>query len=120
MKRYAAHYLQTPAGTFLRQQVVEVVDGHVLRYFPLTAEVEDVVWMPGVIVLEPAEGQQTLQAGPTHATETPGTPSAPHTPSPATDELDNGQASPLIPYIYYPFDFTAMRPVAATRRRQLP
>ena len=119
MNRYAAHYLQTPAGTFLRQQVVEVVDGYVLRYFPLTTEVEDVVWMPGVIVLEPAGGQQVTQADHTPP-QTSCTPSAPHTPSPVANEPGCGQSSPLIPYIYYPFDFTAMRPTFATQRKQLP
>ena len=120
MKRYAAHYLQTPAGTFLRQQVVEVVDGHVLRYFPLTTEVEGVVWMPGVIVLEPAGGQQVTQADPTHAPKTLCTPSAPLTPSPVANEPGCDQSSQFIPYIYYPFDFTAMRPTFATQRKQLP
>lgn len=98
MNRYASHYLQIAPDTFLRQQVVEVVEGRVVRHFPLTTEVEDVVWMPGVIALEREE-------------ECPSKPSADH-----PDDATVG----LTPYIYYPFDFTAMRPVAATRRRRLP
>ena len=84
MKRYASHYLLTPEGTALKQQVV-VVDGQAVGYFALTEEVEDVEWRPGVIALEP----------------------------------DSGRDGQLTPYWYYPYDLTAMRPVAATQRRRL-
>lgn len=106
MNRYASHYLQIAPDTFLRQQVVEVVEGRVVRHFPLTTEVEDVVWMPGVIALEREE-------------ECPTKPSA-DLPDDATAGLSDDATASLTPYIYYPFDFTAMRPVAATRRRRLP
>lgn len=32
----------------------------------------------------------------------------------------DGENNAFVPYLYYPFDFTNMLPVAGTRRRQLP
>ncbi|WP_300813464.1 hypothetical protein [uncultured Bacteroides sp.] len=51
-RRYAAHYLRLPDSHFLRQHVVEVENGCVVRMFPLNEEIEDVEWLPGLIALE--------------------------------------------------------------------
>lgn len=56
MKRFASHYLLTPRSGFLKQQVVELEEGCVMRFFSLTEEAESVEWMPGVILLEEEEG----------------------------------------------------------------
>ncbi len=56
MKRFASHYLFMPDVGFIKQQVVEITDEGVVRdTFPLTEEIESVEWMPGVIVLLPAD-----------------------------------------------------------------
>ena len=53
MKRYASPYLLLPEQSeCLKQQVVEVEEGIVIRFFPLTEELEDTEWLSGVIVLE--------------------------------------------------------------------
>ncbi len=52
MKRYASHYLFVPGSGYLKQHVIEVEDGYVRRMFPLTEEIEDVEWLPGVIELQ--------------------------------------------------------------------
>lgn len=52
MKRYASHYLFVPDIGFLKQYAVELNEGQVVNFFPLTEEIESVEWMPGVIVLE--------------------------------------------------------------------
>ncbi len=52
MKRFASHLLFVPESGYLKQQVVEVEEGRVVRYYPLTEEVEDTEWVPGVIQLE--------------------------------------------------------------------
>ena len=51
MIRYAAHYVYLPDYGFLKQHVVEMLDGHVIALFPLTSEIENTEWQPGVIVL---------------------------------------------------------------------
>lgn len=40
MIRYAAHYVYLPDYGFLKQHVVEMLDGHVIALFPLTSEIE--------------------------------------------------------------------------------
>lgn len=51
MKRFASHYLYVPDTGFLKQQVVEMKGKYVVRFFPLTEEIESVEWLPGVIEL---------------------------------------------------------------------
>ena len=51
MKRFASHYLYAPDTGFLKQQVVEMEGEYVVRFFPLTEEIESVEWLPGVIEL---------------------------------------------------------------------
>ncbi|WP_455585052.1 hypothetical protein [Bacteroides sp.] len=53
MKRYASHYLHVPDIGFLKQYVIELEEEYVVRFFPLTEEIESVEWMPGVIELTP-------------------------------------------------------------------
>lgn len=56
MKRFASHYLYKPETGFLKQQVVEIEGEFVVKFFPLTEEIESVEWMPGVIELVSVEG----------------------------------------------------------------
>lgn len=51
MKRYAAHFLFLPGYGYLKQYAIEVKDGRVARMFFLSEEVENVEWLPGVIML---------------------------------------------------------------------
>ena len=51
MKRYASHYLFLPERGYLKQHAIEVEAGRVVRIFPLSEEIEDTEWLPGVIVL---------------------------------------------------------------------
>ena len=65
MKRYASHFLFLPGHGCLKQYVVEMDEGQgASRVFPLTEEVENTEWLPGVIVLLPFEeahlGQETV------------------------------------------------------------
>ena len=52
MKRYASHFLFLPGMAIWKQYVVEIGEGQcVSRIFPLTEEVENTEWLPGVIAL---------------------------------------------------------------------
>lgn len=51
MKRFASHYLYVPDTGFLKQYVIEMEEGCIVRFFPFTDEIESVEWMPGVIEL---------------------------------------------------------------------
>ncbi|MEG0887554.1 MULTISPECIES: hypothetical protein [Bacteroides] len=62
MKRFASHYLFVPDMGFLKQYVVELDEGRVVRYFPLTEEIESVEWMPGVIVLSTEKAEKYFSA----------------------------------------------------------
>lgn len=109
MKRYAAHFLFLPGHGYLKQYVVEVGEGQCISHlFPLTEEVENTEWLPGVIALLPEtesgnscfdECRDILPAL-----------------LPGMGEELHG----LVPWLLFPFDFTAMRPVSGTRRRPLP
>ena len=51
-----------PDVGFIKQQVVEITDEGVVRdTFPLTEEIESVEWMPGVIVLLPADQLEEIK-----------------------------------------------------------
>lgn len=89
--RYASHYLWVPGEGYLRQQVVEVDGCHAVRHYPLPGEIEDVEWLPGVIVLLPA-----------------------YLPPPFPSYAR------LVPCHLFPFDLTSLQPVAGTRHRLLP
>ena len=101
MKRFAAHYLLLPDVGFIRQQVVEIADeGYARDIFPLTEEIESVEWMPGLIALLPDNEIKNTEMFEKNI------------PSEKRGEV-------LFPYLFYPFDFTSMQPVAGTRHRLL-
>ena len=62
MKRFASHYLFVPESGFLKQYVVELEEERVVRFFPLTEEIESVEWMPGVIVLSKEKAEDLFSA----------------------------------------------------------
>lgn len=107
MIRYAAHYVYLPDYGFLKQHVVEMLDGHVTALFPLTSEIENTEWQPGVIVLTASEDEvdASLFRVKTLLEEVP---------SDVKDKL-----SQWIPVLLFPFDFTGMKPVAETQRIRL-
>ena len=127
MKRFAAHYLLLPDVGFIKQQVVEITDEGVVRdTFPLTEEIESVEWMPGVIVLLPADQLEEIKNTGMILKNIPvfqiNLPSVSNQSSQCFNEYlqeaeKKGEA--LFPYLFYPFDFTSMQPVAGTRHRLL-
>lgn len=118
MKRYASHFLFLPGYGYLKRYVVEMdEERHVTRIFPLTEEVEDTEWLPGVIALLPAGNVTSpdwLETG-NGASPFEEERSLLTTPPPGIGE---GIAR-LLPWLFSPFDFTLMQPVAGTRRRLL-
>lgn len=114
MKRYASHYLYIPDTGFLKQYVVELNEGRVVSLFRLTEEIESVEWMPGVIVLS-TELDIDRNVKKLNASGKCSTLSC----SVSSMMKQNILASEFYPYLLYPFDFTAMQPVAETRHRQL-
>lgn len=134
MKRFAAHYLFLPDVGFMKQQVVEVTaEGTVLRVFSLVEEVESVEWFPGVIVLIPEVGLERIGGGEVTLEIVPvfekkieeffeNCPAVCEQASPCFSESIDGYKNreiSLFPYLFYPFDFTSMRPDAGTRHRLL-
>lgn len=55
MKRVATHYIYIVGHGYLKRWVVQLEQGRVERLFPLCGEVEDTLWMPGLIALFPDE-----------------------------------------------------------------
>lgn len=126
MKRFASHYLFMPDVGFIKQQVVEITDEGVVRdTFPLTEEIESVEWMPGVIVLLPADQLEEIKNTGMILKNIPfqiNLPSVSNQSSQCFNEYlqeaeKKGEA--LFPYLFYPFDFTSMQPVDGTRHRLL-
>ena len=127
MKRFASHYLFMPDVGFIKQQVVEITDEGVVRdTFPLTEEIESVEWMPGVIVLLPADQLEEIKNTGMILKNIPvfqiNLPSVSNQSSQCLMEYlheaeKKGEA--LFPYLFYPFDFTSMQPVDGTRHRLL-
>ena len=127
MKRFASHYLFMPDVGFIKQQVVEITDEGVVRdTFPLTEEIESVEWMPGVIVLLPADQLEEIKNTGMIFKNIPvfssNLPNVPNQSSQCLMEYlheaeRKGEA--LFPYLFYPFDFTSMQPVDGTRHRLL-
>ena len=127
MKRFASHYLFMPDVGFIKQQVVEITDEGVVRdTFPLTEEIESVEWMPGVIVLLPADQLEEIkntgmilknipvfQINPSNILN-----QSSRCFEESLKELkEKGEV--LFPVLFYPFDFISMRPVDGTRHRLL-
>ena len=127
MKRFASHYLFMTDVGFIKQQVVEITDEGVVRdTFPLTEEIESVEWMPGVIVLLPADQLEEIKNTGMILKNIPvfqiNFPSVSNQSSQCFNEYlqeaeKKGEA--LFPYLFYPFDFTSMQPVDGTRHRLL-
>lgn len=123
MKRFAAHYLLLPEVGFIRQQVVEIAgDGRVCHIFPLTEEIESVEWMPGLIALFPeSEIKNTGMFFSNIPVFQFNLPVVSDQTSCSKEFLaaSEERGEVMFPYLFYPFDFTSMRPVAGTRRRLL-
>ena len=127
MKRFASHYLFMPDVGFIKQQVVEITDEGVVRdTFPLTEEIGSVEWMPGVIVLLPADQLEEIkntgmilknipvfQINPSNILN-----QSSRCFEESLKELkEKGEV--LFPVLFYPFDFISMQPVDGTRHRLL-
>ena len=127
MKCFASHYLLIPAVGYMKQQVVEITDEGVVRgVFPLTEEIESVEWMPGVIVLLPADQLEEIkntgmilknipvfQINPSNILN-----QSSRCFEESLKELkEKGEV--LFPVLFYPFDFISMQPVDGTRHRLL-
>ena len=112
---------------FIKQQVVEITDEGVVRdTFPLTEEIESVEWMPGVIVLLPADQLEEIkntgkilknipvfQINPSNILN-----QSSRCFEESLKELkEKGEV--LFPVLFYPFDFISMQPVDGTRHRLL-
>lgn len=116
-----------PDVGFIKQQVVEITDEGVVRdTFPLTEEIESVEWMPGVIVLLPADQLEEIkntgmilknipvfQINPSNILN-----QSSRCFEESLKELkEKGEV--LFPVSFYPFDFISMQPVDGTRHRLL-
>ena len=127
MKRFASHYLLIPDVGFMKQQVVEINDEGIAQgIFPLTEEIESVEWMPGVIVLLPADQLEEIkntgmilknipvfQINPSNILN-----QSSRCFEESLKELkEKGEV--LFPVLFYPFDFISMQPVDGTRHRLL-
>ena len=94
MKRYASHFLFLPGHGYLKQYVVEIGEGQcVSRIFPLTEEVENTEWLPGVIALL-TEAETDYPHFDTCCNILTAIP-------PVIEE----ELSCLIPWLFFPFDF---------------
>lgn len=124
MKRFAAHYLFLPDVGFIRQQVVEIADeGYARDIFPLTEEIESVEWMPGLIALLPEnEIKNTgmfLKNIPVFQYNLPIVSDQTSQCFKEAFAASEKRGEVLLPYLFYPFDFTSMQPVVETRHRLL-
>ena len=127
MKRFASHYLLIPAVGYMKQQVVEITDEGVVRgVFPLTEEIESVEWMPGVIVLLSESQMEEIKNTGMILKNIPvfqfNFPIVSDQTSQCFKEAlaaSEKRGEVLFPYLFYPFDFTSMQPVAGTRHRLL-
>ena len=116
-----------PGVGFVKQQVVEISDeGVAQNIFPLNEEVESVEWLPGLIVLlsvyqmeEIRNTGMVVKNIPVFQQNLPVLIVA--SSCTLNDFLDTSRKSGevLFPYLFYPFDFTSMRPVDGTRHRLL-
>ena len=134
MKRYAAHYLFLPKVGFIKQQVVEITtEGVVQNIFPLKEEIESVEWFPGVIALISEIDAEIIKNNGVILKIIPlikkNTESlfknqcivleqSSHCFFEALEEYKKRGIS-LFPFLFYPFDFTSMQPVAGTQHRLL-
>ena len=127
MKRFASHYLLIPAVGYMKQQVVEITDEGVVRgVFPLTEEIESVEWMPGVIVLLSESQMEEIKNTGMILKNIPVFQINPSNILNQSSQcfkealaVSEKRGEVLFPYLFYPFDFTSMQPVAGTRHRLL-
>ena len=124
MKRFAAHYLLLPDVGFIRQQVVEIADeGYARDIFPLTEEIESVEWMPGLIALLPVNEIKNTEMFskniPVFQFNLPIVSGQTFLCFKEAIAASAKRGEVLFPYLFYPFDFTSMQPVAGTRHRLL-
>ncbi|MEY8684724.1 hypothetical protein AB9N12_00825 [Bacteroides sp. AN502(2024)] len=127
MKRFASHYLLIPAVGVMKQQVVEIADGGVVRgVFPLTEEIESVEWIPGVIALLSESQIEEIKNIGRFLKNLPmfqiNLPNVSNQSSQCFYEYlqeAEKKGKSLFPYLFYPFDFTSMQPVDGTRHRLL-
>ena len=116
-----------PDVGFIKQQVVEITDEGVVRdTFPLTEEIESVEWMPGVIVLLPADQLEEIKNTGMILKNIPvfqiNLPSVSNQSSQCFNEYlqeAEKKGEVLFPVLFYPFDFISMQPVDGTRHRLL-
>lgn len=128
MKRYASHFLFLPEIGFLKQQVIEVVDGEVVHIFPLTEEIESVEWLPGVIALFSktvcACWKKTSESSEKYSDLFQKESTVFQKSSDILELFPHKLSESLfvgsVPYLFYPFNFIEMQPVCETRHRQLP
>ncbi|WP_294605801.1 hypothetical protein [uncultured Bacteroides sp.] len=113
MKRYAAHFIFIPEYGYLKQYVVEVEKGCVVSVFPLTEEMEGVEWFPGVIALLTDKDDISAKLHDIFQKQKEVLKKVPET------LYKEPFFARLVPYLFYPFDFTTMQPVGGTRHRQL-
>lgn len=107
MIRYAAHYVYLPDYGFLKQYVVEIREGRISALFPLSSEIENTEWQPGVIaiVASEEEARDLLFRKKNLLDKVP------------ADIV--GRLADRMPVLLFPFDFTTMVPVAGTQHRLL-
>ena len=113
MKRFASHYLLIPGVGFVKQQVVEISDEGVAQNIflivLLSVHQMEEIRNTGMVVKNIPVFQQNLPVLIVASSCT------------LNDFLDTSRKSGevLFPYLFYPFDFTSMRPVDGTRHRLL-
>lgn len=117
IKRYASHYILIPDCGFLKQAVAETSAG-TIRLFPLEGETEDVEWLPGILVCAGEEVSSDDLSDMCRKADGHVLPSLPASWNHG-NVLPPATPSSMQLYHFYPFDFTAMMPVAGTRRRRL-
>ncbi len=123
MKRFAAHYIFLPGIGFVKQHVVGVEGGSAQVVFPLTEEIESVEWLPGVIAL--LSTNEIKNIGMIFTNIPMFESNLPYVSNQSSQcflkvfEESLQKSKTLYPYLFYPFDFISMQPVAETRHRLL-
>lgn len=124
MKRFAAHYLFLPSIGFIKQYVVEIMEGGSVQHiFPLTEEIESIEWMPGVIALLSTNEIKNIGMIftniPMFESNLPNVSNQSSQCFLKVFEESLQKSKTLYPYLFYPFDFISMQPVAETQHRLL-
>ena len=124
MKRFAAHYLFLPSIGFIKQYVVEIIEGGSVQHiFPLTEEIESIEWMPGVIAL--LSTNEIKNIGMIFTNISMFESNLPNVSNQSSQcflkafEESLHKSKTLYPCLFYPFDFISMQPVDGTRHKLL-